>query len=111
MKLICFVYTEILLEGTSNKGSKTKLDGLSEITLKRPNLVQSQLEGGEVQVGVVSDEEVQELQRTLGDLKSLSLSVGEELSVQNEKIDILSSDVENANVRVTHTDKKVKKML
>ncbi|XP_061185777.1 synaptosomal-associated protein 47-like [Saccostrea echinata] len=60
---------------------------------------------------IVSDQEVSELSSILGDLKSLALGVQQEMVDQDEKIDKLSKTVEEANVRVEKTVKRVQKLL
>ncbi|XP_062618928.1 synaptosomal-associated protein 47-like [Saccostrea cucullata] len=60
---------------------------------------------------IVSDQEVSELSSILGDLKSLALGVQQEMVEQDEKIDKLTKTVEEANVRVEKTQKRVQKLL
>lgn len=60
---------------------------------------------------VISDQEVDEICRGLTSLKSLALSVQEEESVQNEKLDSLRTTVDRANERLTAVNKRVKRML
>ena len=60
---------------------------------------------------MISDQEVDEICRGLTSLKSLALSVQEEESVQNEKLDSLRTTVDRANERLTAVNKRVKRML
>ncbi|OWF40926.1 Synaptosomal-associated protein 47 [Mizuhopecten yessoensis] len=59
---------------------------------------------------VVSDEEVQELQHTLSDLRSLAISVQQETDTQNEKLDTLTCSVDKANVRMSKVNSRVEKL-
>lgn len=60
---------------------------------------------------VISEHEVDEICRGLTSLKSLALSVQEEESVQNEKLDSLRTSVDRANERLTAVNKRVKRMV
>lgn len=69
-------------------------------------------ERGQVQLTdrVVSEEEVEELQQTLSDLRSLAIAVQRETDVQNEKLDTLTTSVDNANIRVGEVNSRVVKL-
>lgn len=60
---------------------------------------------------IVSDQEVSELSSILGDLKSMALGVQQEMEDQDEKINKLGRTVEEANIRVTDTERRIKNLL
>lgn len=60
---------------------------------------------------IVSDQEVSELSSILGDLKSMALGVQQEMEDQDEKINKLGRTVEEANIRVTDTEQRIKNLL
>ncbi|XP_060080488.1 synaptosomal-associated protein 47-like [Ylistrum balloti] len=60
---------------------------------------------------VVSDGEVQEIQQTLSDLRSLAISVQQETGVQNEKLDTLTTSVDKANIRITDVNSRMSKLM
>lgn len=60
---------------------------------------------------IVSDQEVSELSSILGDLKSMALGVQQEMDDQDEKIKKLGRTVEEANIRVTDTEQRIKNLL
>ena len=60
---------------------------------------------------IVSDQEVSELSDILGDLKSMALGVQQEMDDQDEKIKKLGRTVEEANIRVTDTEQRIKNLL
>lgn len=60
---------------------------------------------------IVSDQEVSELSGILGDLKSMALGVQQEMDDQDEKIKKLGRTVEEANIRVTDTEQRIKNLL
>lgn len=60
---------------------------------------------------IVSDQEVSELSGILGDLKSMALGVQQEMDDQDEKITKLGRTVEEANIRVTDTEQRIKTLL
>ena len=59
---------------------------------------------------IVTDQEANEISRALCNLKSLALSVQEEGSTQNEKLDALNDTVDKANIRLEVANKKIKKL-
>ncbi|XP_033761715.1 synaptosomal-associated protein 47-like [Pecten maximus] len=60
---------------------------------------------------VVNDAEVQELQNTLTDLRTLAIAVQQETDVQNEKLDTLTTSVDKANIRITEVNSRLGKMM
>ena len=87
-----------LTSNTQSNSSRQQMDQSQQVSLQSPQKA-------------VSDREVSELSSILGDLKSLALDVEQEMAEQDEKIGKLGRTVEEANVRVTTTEKRIKKLL
>jgi len=65
----------------------------------------SQVQG---QKQIVTDQEVEEISQTLRNIKSIALATGQELDVQNDNIDKLTSTVDRANQRIQEHEKRIK---
>ena len=65
----------------------------------------SQVQG---QKPIVTDQELEEISQTLRNIKSIALATGQELDVQNDNIDKLTSTVDNANQRIQEHEKRIK---
>lgn len=65
----------------------------------------SQVQG---QKQIVTDQEVEEISQTLSNIKSIALATGQELGVQNDNIDKLTSTVDRANQRIQEHEKRIK---
>lgn len=71
------------------------------------------IKGDQLQIShqVVSDAEVQEIQQTLTDLRSLALAAQQETNIQNEKLDTLTTSVDKANLRITDVNSRLAKLM
>ena len=59
---------------------------------------------------IVTDQEVEVISQTLSNIKSIALATGQELDVQNDNINKLTSTVDSANQRIQEHDKRIKQL-
>ena len=67
----------------------------------------SQVQG---QKPIVTDQEVEVISQTLSNIKSIALATGQELDLQNDNINKLTSTVDNANQRIQEHNKRIKQL-
>lgn len=59
---------------------------------------------------IVSDSEVQELDKVLGNLKAMAIDIAAEQDQQIESIDTLTNKVDRANIRLEVYQERMKKL-
>ena len=67
----------------------------------------SQVQG---QKPIVTDQEVEVISQTLSNIKSIALATGQELDLQNDNINKLTSTVDSANQRIQEHNKRIKQL-